>query len=64
MIEAIPPILQYAFMAWCSVKVQDNFTFFYLYYEDVWGNGGMWQIFGNMWTGFVCFRIETIGRVL
>jgi len=28
---AIPPLPQYAFMAWCSVKAWDNFTFtFYL----------------------------------
>jgi hypothetical protein len=25
--EAIPPLLQYVFMAWCSVKHRDNFTF-------------------------------------
>jgi hypothetical protein len=25
---AIPPLLQYAFMAWCLVKAQDNFTFY------------------------------------
>jgi hypothetical protein len=24
---AIPPLLQYAFMAWCLVKHRDNFTF-------------------------------------
>jgi len=24
---AIPPLPQYAFMAWCLVKAQDNFTF-------------------------------------
>jgi hypothetical protein len=24
---AIPPLLQYAFMAWCLVKRRDNFTF-------------------------------------
>jgi hypothetical protein len=27
MCEAIPPLLQYAFMAWCLVKHRDNFTF-------------------------------------
>jgi hypothetical protein len=27
---AIPPLPQYAFMAWCLVKHKDNFTF-YLY---------------------------------
>jgi hypothetical protein len=27
---AIPPLLQYVFMAWCLVKHRDNFTF-YLY---------------------------------
>jgi len=27
MSKAVPPIPQYAFMAWCSVKVQGNFTF-------------------------------------
>jgi hypothetical protein len=26
---AIPPLLQYVFMAWCLVKHRDNFTFFY-----------------------------------
>jgi hypothetical protein len=25
--EATPPLPQYAFMAWCSVKHRDNFTF-------------------------------------
>jgi hypothetical protein len=24
---AIPPLLQYVFMAWCLVKHRDNFTF-------------------------------------
>jgi hypothetical protein len=24
---AVPPLLQYAFMAWCLVKYRDNFTF-------------------------------------
>jgi hypothetical protein len=28
---AIPPFLQYDFMAWCLVKHRDNFTFLYLY---------------------------------
>jgi hypothetical protein len=28
--EAIPPLPQYAFMAWCLVKHRGNFTFFYL----------------------------------
>jgi len=27
MSEAIPPVPQYAFMAWCLVKRRDNFTF-------------------------------------
>jgi len=27
---AIPPLLQYAFMAWCLVKHRDNFTFTFL----------------------------------
>jgi hypothetical protein len=25
----VPPLPQYAFMAWCSVKHRDNFTFTY-----------------------------------
>jgi hypothetical protein len=30
--EGIPPLPQYAFMAWCFVKYRDKFTFtFYLY---------------------------------
>jgi hypothetical protein len=28
---AIPPLLQYTFMAWCSVKAQNNFTFYILH---------------------------------
>jgi len=27
MCEAIPPLPQYSFMAWCLVKQRDNFTF-------------------------------------
>jgi hypothetical protein len=27
MLGAIPPLPQYAFMAWCLVKHRDNFTF-------------------------------------
>jgi hypothetical protein len=33
---AIPPVLQYAFMAWCLVKHRDNFTFnFTLHNEEL-----------------------------
>jgi hypothetical protein len=28
--RAIPPIPQYAFMAWCLVKYRDNFTFTFI----------------------------------
>jgi len=28
---AVPPLLQYVFMAWCLVKHRDNFTFLPLY---------------------------------
>jgi hypothetical protein len=28
----IPPLPQYAFMAWCLVKHRDNFTFTYRYF--------------------------------
>jgi hypothetical protein len=28
MCGVIPPLPQYVFMAWCSVKYRDNFTFF------------------------------------
>jgi hypothetical protein len=31
--EAVPPLPQYAFMAWCLVKHRDIFTF-YLYNMD------------------------------
>jgi hypothetical protein len=27
--RAIPPFLQYVFMAWCLVKQKDNFTFYF-----------------------------------
>jgi len=31
---AIPPLPQYAFMSWCSVKVQGQLTFYlYIYYR-------------------------------
>jgi len=30
---AIPPLPQYAFMAWCLVKAQDNFTFYLLLHD-------------------------------
>jgi hypothetical protein len=34
---AIPPLLQYAFMAWCLVKHRDKFTFYlYLYHVNEW----------------------------
>jgi hypothetical protein len=34
--EAIPPLSQYVFMAWCLVKYRDNFTFtLYLKYRNV-----------------------------
>jgi hypothetical protein len=29
---AIPPLPQYAFMAWCLVKHMDNFTFTFMIY--------------------------------
>jgi len=33
MLKAIPPLPQYAYVAWCLVKHRDNFTFpFYLSY--------------------------------
>jgi len=28
---AIPPFLQYIFMAWCLVKHRDNFTFYFTF---------------------------------
>jgi hypothetical protein len=31
---AIPPLPQYAFMAWCSVKHKDNFTFTFINFKD------------------------------
>jgi hypothetical protein len=34
---AIPPLLQYAFMAWCLVKVQGQLYFTLLYYMEVSG---------------------------
>jgi hypothetical protein len=46
---AIPPLLLYVFMAWCLVKLRDNFTFYLL---------------GRVWTGCVWLRIGTIGRLL
>jgi hypothetical protein len=37
MSQAVPPLSQYAFMAWSFVKKhRDNFTFF-TFYEDEWG---------------------------
>jgi hypothetical protein len=32
---AVPPLLQYAFIAWCSVKKKhgDNFTFTFTFYN-------------------------------
>jgi len=52
MSEAIPPLTQYAFMAWCLVKHRDNFTFictdrlFSGHEADsvtIWNNNGIWS---------------------
>jgi hypothetical protein len=32
--RAIPPLSQYAFMAWCSVKHRDNFNFTFTVMEQ------------------------------
>jgi hypothetical protein len=34
MSEAIPSLPQYAFMAWCLVKAQGNFTFTFMLLEE------------------------------
>jgi hypothetical protein len=36
---AIPPLPHYAFMAWCSFKAQDNFTFTFTGLEHGLDNG-------------------------
>jgi hypothetical protein len=33
---AIPPLLQYVFMAWYLVKYRDTFTLPYLYLYETW----------------------------
>jgi hypothetical protein len=35
MCGAIPPLRQYAFMAWCLVKHRDNFTFTFTLFHEV-----------------------------
>jgi hypothetical protein len=35
MYGAIPPLSQYAFMAWCSVKAQCHLYFYVVYYKLV-----------------------------
>jgi hypothetical protein len=41
--EVIPPLAQYAFMAWCLVKHRDNFTF--TFRLRIFGNGMLRRIF-------------------
>jgi hypothetical protein len=41
---AIPPLLQYAFMAWCLVKHKNNFTF--TFYVSV--SRGHYQTVGSL----------------
>jgi hypothetical protein len=42
---AIPPLSQYAFMAWCFVKHRDNFTFYLLINGH---RGTMWKTRGGI----------------
>jgi hypothetical protein len=44
---AIPPLFQYAFMAWCLVKYRDNFTFTFIlpYYYSIYNKQSMGIVF-------------------
>jgi hypothetical protein len=44
MCGTIPPLLQYAFMAWCLVKKKhrDNFTFNFTFYCEAKDNGSFY----------------------
>jgi hypothetical protein len=50
--EAIPPLPQYVFMAWCLVKHRENFTFYLLNEEgdkrDSCTQGDVWNSYKTL----------------
>jgi hypothetical protein len=66
---AIPPFLQYVFMAWCLVKQRDNFTFTFLGVGDLSEDVGVYSdvlewILEKRWKVFIWIRIGTSGGLL